>query len=177
MSDEDDVPAVVEVLSSGPIKVSDLSRREELVEQVEERLEAILEVYRVRPTPEGWRELALMLLADQSRSFQPWIEITTPAHRGKGAPGAPAKDHSHLVRRMQQILEAAPGTTAKAAAERVAGERKRARLPCPSVKNLQRIWTEHRKNPRGDLPLLPWLMLVNGAFEEAASRIEAKSKK
>lgn len=173
---DDHLPWEAEVLSAGPLEINDESQRENLVDALEERLEALLSVYGCRPTPDGWRRLALSLLADQSRGGKPWIEVTTPGHRGDSAPGAPRKDYSDLIRHMGRLIKAAPGMTVKAAAELVAKERRKARLECPTAKTLQNIWTEQQKRPRGEFPFLPWMMMVDQALEDAASRLETKSQ-
>ena len=61
----------------------------------------------------------------------------------------------------------------KAAAARV----RKAYKDAPSVDRLRNLFSEARNQPRSLLPRLPWEKKIFGALDEAAARLENRSRK
>jgi hypothetical protein len=75
---DESLPEWVEVLQRGPIRIMDETSVEGLVDEMAERLEALLRSYNgLEPTAEGWRQLALEL----ALKYDPAFKIETPVDR------------------------------------------------------------------------------------------------
>lgn len=170
---DDDLPWEAEVLSAGPLKINDKTRDEDLVAALDKRLDALLSIYDIQPTPDGWRQLALELLAYQSAQKSSWIEVRTPYNRGSN-PGARFKDYQNIIHRMKKLMAENPGIKPTVAAQILHKERKKEGIYEPITKSLYRIWKNETETPRGNIPEFYWAMKVRDAFEQAAVRLETK---
>ena len=118
--DDDSFDPVTETLDRPPLRVDDSTTPESLEPELRERLEALLAVHNdLKPTLEGWRQLALEL----ALQYEPAFRIETPADRtGKsGLDGRPGKWGNFIQRSlMKKEMRERPGISAREAAKRVA---------------------------------------------------------
>ncbi len=117
---DDDMPWYIEVLGRPPIKIMSDTKPEDLVEEMADRIEALMTAHNgLHPTADGWRQLAIELALLHEPAFQ----METPVDRtGKsGAGGRPSGWRNFSARSaMKQELRNNPGISNREAARRVA---------------------------------------------------------
>lgn len=188
------VPEWAKVFDEDPLELNEKTDIEKFVASLERRLDALLQFHGCSPTPHGWRSLALKLalgfsLKGKNLKNKNPLKIITPKTRerkGSGRPKSPMSDF--WIKEIDwQIRHAQPGDgriTITEAATRVrqkydAINRRLKRnyedqYTIPNVDRLENIYSE-TKNKRNEL--IPWQMIVKLSLEEAASRLEEKSRK
>ena len=97
-----------------PISITDETTAEDLTEEIEERLSALLSYYNCDASPEGWRDLALRLALEH----EPAMKIETPADRKPGK-GGREPGFAPLMWRSAMRAEMRKGATGAAAARTV----------------------------------------------------------
>jgi hypothetical protein len=139
----------------------------ELTDEVRKRLRTTLRDYACRPTPEGWRKLALMLLSQHHLMFQPQ----------KGQISG-AKNYGAVLW-MEKLMREKPGLSSITAANTVAkwlnADKKRKRKV--RSKKLQNQFAELRDKKSSELRLKPSLAWQRykalwSALQSAAVQLE-----
>lgn len=154
-------------LHAGPVKIDD----NDLIEKIEERLDALLFLFGCNPTPDGWRDLALQLALKHTENGKRVIDIRAPLNDQLKEGGRKVgKDQQKHLDAMNRIKSENPSFRNKDAAERYYKERKKKGLYRPGIGRLKNLWSEQEK--RGMFPSLPSMMKINAAIDEAASRLE-----
>ncbi|KQV33121.1 hypothetical protein ASE37_18845 [Rhizobium sp. Root268] len=116
---EDQLPAWVDVLQRGPIAVTEHTSEEDLAVEMAERLDALLRSHNgLRPTAEGWRQLALEL----ALKYEPLFTIETPVDRDSMG-GRPVGMGNFLLRSRMKA-EMRKGASQAEAARRIEKESK-----------------------------------------------------
>lgn len=159
--------AMLAPLHGGPIKIND----NDLIEKIEERLDALLFLFGCEPTPQGWRALALQLALKHTEGGKRVIDIRAPLNDQLKKGGRPVGNElqKHLDA-MNKIKSENPSFRNKDAAEQYYKERKKKGLYEPGIGRLKNLWGE--QNRRGMFPFMPSMLKVDAAIEEAASRLE-----
>lgn len=188
------VPEWAKVFDEDPLELNEETDAEAFVAALERRLNAILQFHGCSPTPDGWRSLALKLalgfsLKGKNLKNNHLLKIITPKTRerkGSGRPKGPMSDF--WIKEIDwQVSHAQPDDnriTITEAARRVRRkydfinrrlkQRGEDQYTVPNVERLENIYSES-KIRRGEL--IPWQKIVNLSLEEAASRLEEKSRK
>jgi hypothetical protein len=100
-------------LARAPIRVLDATTPQDITDEMQVRLDAVLRMYECTPTPEGWRQLALKL----ALAHEPALRTETPVDRQKGEAGAePSSDRFFLLWRLNSAKKRL-GSAAAAARE------------------------------------------------------------
>lgn len=166
MSDdtEEQMPWYIEVLGRPPMRVTSDMKAEDLVPQMEERIEALMTAHNgLYPTAEGWRQLAIEL----ALQYEPAFRIETPVDRtGKsGAGGRPAGWRNFSDRSaMKQELRKNPGISIREAARRLAKRTGRSEATLKDV-------LSKPPSPPDAMRLMPYNNLRVRAAEMAALRV------
>lgn len=117
--EEDHLPAWVEVLGRGPIRVDEHTDEGELAEEMAERLDALLRSHNgLEPTADGWRQLALEL----ALKYEPLFQIKTPEDR-ESLGGRPV-GMGNFILRSRMKAEMRKGKNQAEAARTIAKESK-----------------------------------------------------
>lgn len=178
----EDAPWCAEVLAKPPVVVRDGTEVSDIVGPLQEKLEAVMEIYGCDPTPEGWRKLALSLVLDMQEGRRV-VSKTPYSRREAGKPGRPPVDSTWVSLMAQEIRNAVnrgESITAKQAADRV----KKIHKDAPSVRRLENIYSEFKKlySERDDIrsslqgPDFLLMLLAKKAMDDAASRLEEQSR-
>jgi hypothetical protein len=175
MNESDEImPEWARPLFAGPITFDENTPPGDLAAALEERLEGLLSLYNVEPTPEGWKTLALRLALDHAIAGKKVMEVRTPVDHDSSGPGRPPEPQQWAwIAAISQALSKQPGLSVKDAATRV----KRSHKTAPSVARLQNLFAEARNRPRSLLPRLPWEAKIFDALAQAAVRLESRSRK
>lgn len=101
MDDDDYDPNewIYETLSRTAIVVNETTDQTWLDSEVRDRLEALLAVYNVDPTPDGWRNFAI----DLALKHEPVLQIVTPVDRPEGKGGRPVTLHKFIQKSQVKI--------------------------------------------------------------------------
>ncbi|QPC93527.1 hypothetical protein [Mesorhizobium sp. INR15] len=161
---EDYLPAWVEVLGRPPIQIGPQTLPEDILPEVAERLEALLSSRNgLKPTIEGWRQLAIELALE----YEPAFQIETPVDRnGRSGIGGRPSGWSNWSQRslMKQELRNSPGISNREAARRVS---KRTGHKEGSLKNVLSI----PASPPDAMRVLPYKIIATRATEKAAREL------
>lgn len=187
-------PEWAKAFDEDPLELNEETDAEAFVVALERRLDAILQFHGCSPTPDGWRSLALKLalgfsLKGKNLNNKNPLKIITPKTRerkGSGRPKGPMSDF--WIKEIDwQISHAQSGDgriTITEAANRVRqkydfinqrlkrhGEDQ---YNIPNVERLENIYSGSKTKRK---ELIPWQQIVNLSLEEAAFRLEEKSRK
>ncbi len=188
------VPEWAKVFDEEPLELNEKTDGEAFVASLERRLDALMKLHGCSPTPDGWRSLALKLalgfsLKGKNLKNKNPLKIITPKTRerkGSGRPKGPMSDFWIKEIEWQLRHNSTNGSmmTDKEAAERVKKKYylKNIRLnryneekyDVPDVERLRNIYSESKKNPNKHVS---WQDIINLTLEEAAFRLEEKSRK
>lgn len=159
--EEDRLPAWVEVLGRPPIAVTEHTNEAELVEEMAERLDALLRSYNgLEPTAQGWRQLALEL----ALKHDPLFRIETPVDR-ESLGGRPV-GMGNFILRSRMKAEMRKGRTQSEAA-RVVERESRGQITKKTALN-----SLSRKAPAADeMRRLPYAWKAERAIQMAAKKL------
>jgi len=188
------MPEWAKVFDEEPLELNEETDIEAFTAAIERRLDALFKLHNCAPTADGWRSLALKLalgftLNGKNLKNKNPLKIITPKTRERKGSGRPKGPMSEFwIKEINwQINHAQPGdfqiTITEAASRvrrkydlinRILKRNDEDQYSIPNVDRLENIYSE-AKNKRNEI--VQWQMIVNLSLEEAAFRLEEKSRK
>ncbi len=171
-----DDPEWYATLERPPIFVTNETSPSDLINEIEERLSALLNYYACDPTPTGWRRLALTLLM----KHEPVLQLDTPVERGLKKNGPDPSDESWINLIVLNGLKKQHGSYDKAAdvlaRQLNRGRKEEKKIKPQSLKNLPSLAKNGRILPPSSWRRAKCDGTASAALWEAAKRLE-KSKR
>lgn len=155
--------------------------REELLEAVESRLNALLTVYGCNADADGWKRLALKLALNATLAGQPVMDISVRAPSFTQGRSTPWSDrNAYYIHCMDELIRNGIATNAKHAADILAKD------VAPTLRNIRAngsksgyfrsIYSLSQKYPYRTTPLRTFDEMVWAAMEVASEHLEEKAR-
>lgn len=185
------IPEWAKILKEEPLKLDEETDIKSFVVELERRLEALFHLFNCKPTPNGWRALALKLASGYMNFDRSPIQILTPNDDKRLAvkPDTRTLDRfwvREIEWQMRHPLRGEAEVDIKSASERVRkkyekmnrllkrkGEKE---IGIPKTGTFQNKYTKHNIVHNGQLEAKDWNSIKNALMKIAGKRLSERSQ-